>query len=77
MCGDQGKNKNKNAVRSKIYDLFIHLSELFLLIKCHESFKSIPDTNYDLVHKYYQCNDLPDKYYSYTLLGTIIFIMLY
>ena len=66
------KIKIKIEFRSIIYNLFICLSELFLPIKCYESFKEIPITNYDLVHKYDLCIDLPDKDYSCTLLRTII-----
>ena len=35
-----------------MYDVFVHLSKLFLLVSYSVSFKKMPDTKYDLIHKY-------------------------
>ena len=39
-----------------------HTMYSFICVITHETFKYIPDTKYDLIHKYYHYVELIDKY---------------
>ena len=74
-CGDREKIKIKTDLGSKINNVFVCPTELFLLMACFASFKSIPDTKYNLIHKYDHYIKLFDKYYSCTLFSVMIFML--